>query len=546
MNKVRIILQARLSSRRLPAKCLLPMGGMPLVVLSALRAANTGSSVVVATSSEVEDEILADTVRAHGLKCIRGSLNDVHSRFLVASEDMDDDEWIVRLTADNCFPDGAFIASLVDQAIERGLQYLGTSSPADGLPYGLSAEVFTVRALRAVSKTNLSESDREHVTPAIKREFGAEVARMEAASWPQLRCTVDTKSDYFRLLTLFSEIPAPLQTAWRELCEQLARQAGAAQFRIPWKQHPSGIVGAITLGTAQIGIQQYGRVNSKGQPSHKEAYQLLDTAVRHGVTHIDTASAYGNAEQRIGAHLSAGLAAEPTIITKLDPLADLADGATTVEVINAVEASVYKSLHALQVSQLPVLMLHRWNHYSSHGGLIWKTLCRLQEEGAIRQLGASVSSPMEAIEALEEASVTHLQIPFNLLDHRWRSESFQVARASRPDVVVYGRSAYLQGILIAEADAWPTGEGYDAKQIVGKLDSLVKYFGRKGRADLCIAYAQASDLVDTIVMGVETIAQLNENLLLGCQPPLSQSEVQLVNDTFCDAPVCLLDPSQWT
>jgi spore coat polysaccharide biosynthesis protein SpsF len=521
------------------------MGGMPLVVLSALRAANNGSSVVVATSSEVEDEILADTVRAHGLECIRGSLNDVHSRFLMATKDMAEDAWVVRLTADNCFPDGDFINSLVDQATERGLEYLGTSSPADGLPYGLSAEVFTVRALRSVAGEGLSEGDREHVTPAIRRRYGAAQAQFEVTPRAQLHCTVDTKNDYFRLLELFSQIDEPLKISWQALCDRLAMQEGAARFRIPWKQHQSGIVGAITLGTAQIGIQQYGRVNTKGQPSHEEAYQLLDTAVRHGVTHIDTASAYGDAEQRIGAHLSSGLYAEPTIITKLDPLVDLAEDASADVVANAVEASVYQSLHALQVRQLPVLMLHRWSHYRSHGGWIWKTLCRLKAEGLICQLGASVSRPTEAIEALEEANIIHLQIPFNLLDHRWRTESFRDARGKRPDVVIYGRSAYLQGILIADAEAWPAGEGYDAAQVVDQLDSLVQDFGRQSRADLCIAYVQASSLVDSIVMGVETVSQLRENLSLVGLPPLTENEVELVEHTFNDAPEWLLDPSQW-
>lgn len=542
----RIILQARLSSSRLPAKCLLPLGGYPLVVLSALRAANTGMQVVVATSEEKEDKILADVVTEQGLVCVRGSLNDVYSRILKVTNDMADDEWVIRLTGDNCLPDGDFIGSLLNQAVERKLEYLGTSSPADGLPYGLSAEVFTVRALRSVAGNEMTANDREHVTPAIRREYGAAQAKFTSESWAHLRCTVDTKSDYFRLLELFTSITDPVGISWQDLCERLFAQEDIAKFRIPWKQHPQGIVSAITLGTAQIGIKQYGRVNTNGQPSHENAFRLMDMAARYGITHIDTARVYGDAEKRIGLNLDLGLFVEPILITKLDPLVDLSEGAHKNDVIRWVKASVYRSLYELHKNELAVLMLHRWSHYHSHGGQIWQTVCRLKDEGVIRQLGASVSRPEEAIEALREPLITHLQIPFNILDHRWRSESFKMAREERPDVVVYSRSAYLQGILISDAETWPIGEGFEAAKIVDRLDALVHQLGRQSRADLCLAYLRASAVVDSIVVGVETLDQLEENLSLVCLPQLTQNEVEHVEDTFNDAPEWLLDPSRWS
>jgi aryl-alcohol dehydrogenase-like predicted oxidoreductase len=60
----------------------------------------------------------------------------------------------------------------------------------------------------------------------------------------------------------------------------------------------------------------------------------------------------------------------PTIITKLSPLASLAEDAGEDAVRAAVEASVYQSIHNLRLRSLPVLMLHRWAHHDSHAGQI--------------------------------------------------------------------------------------------------------------------------------------------------------------------------------
>ncbi|HEY8360977.1 MAG TPA: hypothetical protein VIL30_26255, partial [Ramlibacter sp.] len=104
-----VVLQARTSSSRLPAKVLLPLAGMPVAVLAARRAANTGSQVIVATSTGGDDDALAGLLRDHGIPCHRGSLHDVLQRMVDAAAGYPDHSVFVRLTADNVFPDGALI-----------------------------------------------------------------------------------------------------------------------------------------------------------------------------------------------------------------------------------------------------------------------------------------------------------------------------------------------------------------------------------------------------------------------------------------------------
>lgn len=214
--RIRLILQARTTSSRLPAKVLLPLAGMPLVVLCARRLTRDGLEVVLATSTHPSDDLLCETAGEYGLAVHRGPLEDVLTRFAECTEGLADDDVVVRLTADNPVPDAAFVRLLLQAWEANGTQYLGTASPADGLPYGLSAELFTVAALRAAHNSATSAYDREHVTPWIRRHLGCAVFDGRDAlgedGLQRLRCTIDTAEDYQHATALFREaggIPYP-------------------------------------------------------------------------------------------------------------------------------------------------------------------------------------------------------------------------------------------------------------------------------------------------------------------------------------------------
>ena len=128
------ILQARTNSSRLPGKVLLPINGIPMVVLAAKRAANTGREVIVATSCERSDDALAELLTRHGVRCVRGSLNNTLQRFLSALEVYEADTLVFRLTADNVFPDGALLDEIERDFVKRELDYLCCNGEVSGLP----------------------------------------------------------------------------------------------------------------------------------------------------------------------------------------------------------------------------------------------------------------------------------------------------------------------------------------------------------------------------------------------------------------------------
>jgi spore coat polysaccharide biosynthesis protein SpsF len=535
-----------MSSSRLPGKALLPVCGYPAAVLCAKRAANTGMDVCVATSIDSSDDILCEHLSADGIPVLRGSLNDVFERFLLATKELPDDAIVVRLTADNMFPDGEFVQMLVEHMLKNNREYFTTFSPFDGLPYGMSCEVFSVRALRLCALRDITAFDREHVTPAIRRNYGADVLQISGVpDWSHLRCTMDSYNDYQRVLSVFKEVGDPIGVGWKNLCTILAGKQPDG-FRIPYRiKGKRGVIGRLTLGAAQLGIDGYGIVNAKGGLLQNEVTEIIQCAVEHGVTAVDCARAYGQAERRVGSAIKQIQRDDITPITKLEPLAELSEEAAERTVRDAVDASVFRSCYEINLKKLPVLMLHRWQHRASHGGLIWRRLLELKNDGMIGALGASVCSPAEASEAINDVEIEHLQIPFNLVDKRWHDAGIPQKAAARTDLTVYARSAFLQGILLHPAERWPKGSGADTELLCDVLDQLVLKLNRKNRADLCIAYALGQDWIDSVVLGVDAISQLQDNLELVRAEPLTASECQMVWNALPEITETLLNPALW-
>ncbi len=297
----------------------------------------------------------------------------------------------------------------------------------------------------------------------------------------------------------------------------------------------------LTLGTAQLGMK-YGITNRTGKPERSIAVDLVRRAVAYGVTQLDTARGYGESEAVVGEALQGARSVE--VITKLDPLAMLRLDAGLSAVHDAVNQSVDTSRHELRTDFLPVLLLHRWEHRTLWGGAVWDRLLQLQSEGIIGRLGASVYELEDALQALADPKIQYLQLPMNLLDWRWRMARIDQAISRRTDLVVYSRSAFLQGVLLQPAEIWPTAD-YDAKNYVKLLQEISTRFGREGVADLCLAYLRALPEITSIVTGCETIEQLDHTVSLFRVPALNKEQCDELEHALPKAPVALLNPSLW-
>ena len=105
-------------------------------------------------------------------------------------------------------------------------------------------------------------------------------------------------------------------------------------------------------------------------PDEETAGQLLATAADHGVTHLDTARAYGVSEAQIGRALAHGLSERLGVVTKVRPLDDVPVEADPALAREAVRASGSESLRRLRTDSVAALLLHRWADWARGGGAV--------------------------------------------------------------------------------------------------------------------------------------------------------------------------------
>jgi spore coat polysaccharide biosynthesis protein SpsF len=344
---------------------------------------------------------------------------------------------------------------------------------------------------------------------------------------------------------LFESVDDPVGEPWRALLDRLVDGVPPPAFRLHQRTVLGVRAGEMSLGTAQLGMA-YGIANGSGQPDQAVAADIIATARMCGVTYFDTARMYGDSERILGEALVAPstVVAPVTVVTKLPPVPQ-ADQLTTPTVRDWVRQTVAKSATELRRSTVDVLLLHRWQDRERECGSVWRALCELRSEGIIGALGASVQTVHEALAALLDPDVRHVQLPVNVLDWRWRFPEFLQARAAREDVAVHARSSLLQGILVMSPDLWPVVDGMSAAAVSERLDNLVRDCGRSSVADLAFAYVRSLAWVDTLVVGAERAHQVIANVELFRRPPLTVDQANKVADSLPTVPEIFLNPALW-
>ena len=535
-----VVIQARTNSRRLPAKVLLPILELPLVVLAAKRAGNTGRKVIVATSAESSDDYLSEILSFHQLIYFRGSLNNTLERFVQALAEYDDETVVFRLTADNVIPDGYLLDEIEQDFILRNLEYLTSNGVESGLPYGVSIEVTRLKQLRAALIANISEYDKEHVTPYIIRKLGVQYFdKYFDKKMGQYRCSIDNFDDYLCVASLFEKVDDPISEPALDLIERLKSKSLQ-----PLKGRS---VKKLVFGCAQLGMD-YGVANIIGQPTISQAEKMIKTAIVNGVEYLDTARVYGESEAIIGKVLATEWHGRVKVITKLSTLPGLTLDADEATCHAFVDASLYKSLNDLGMRQIQTLLLHRVEHLKACNGQIWNRLVTHRNQGLIKTLGVSVQTPTELEIAIDFVEVEHIQLPINILDWRWQDSIQKIidVKKIRP-LCIHVRSIYLQGLLnSSDLTHWSRAHVNEVKSVLTWLSTSTRLFGRSSTADLCVAYINAQPWVDGILVGMETVEQLEDNLNLFNKPPLDTLQVGELVRTRPFLSESSLNPFMWS
>jgi spore coat polysaccharide biosynthesis protein SpsF (cytidylyltransferase family) len=229
-------IQSRISSSRLPCKALLELADTTILGMCIERSKNAGYPVYLLTSDCAEDDLIAESASRHQVAgIIRGSLDNVLSRYMALAEDVSCD-YIVRVTADNPLTECGFIDPLIHYVLSRNLQYACMEPSL--CPEGTNIEIFSRQALLESALNDNSNVNLEHVTPYMKRDWtGNQYLKETALRYFPLDCkslsfTIDTPSDYIYMAKLINFVMQKLGIGWQspEFVQACAKVASNPSF----------------------------------------------------------------------------------------------------------------------------------------------------------------------------------------------------------------------------------------------------------------------------------------------------------------------------
>jgi aryl-alcohol dehydrogenase-like predicted oxidoreductase len=290
----------------------------------------------------------------------------------------------------------------------------------------------------------------------------------------------------------------------------------------------------LILGTVQFGLE-YGIANRTGRPTYPQILQIVREAYEGGVRTFDTAAAYGESERMLGRALhDLDLKEKVTVITKILPLpSELPDA----EASHRIGQSVANSLANLGLERLPLVLFHRQENLAHLDPLLaWRA------KGVIGEVGVSITDPAGAGRALEIPELSAWQIPSNLLDRRFTDGGW-AAQARKRGVVLFARSIYLQGLLLMNDEATPAGlrevitPRRGLREIAASFDLTLAEFALRamlGRPEF-----------HSVVLGIETLAQLRENLALVQKGPLPAEAMAALDSFQPSTSEFLVNPPAW-
>ncbi len=209
--KITAIIQARTSSTRLPGKVLLPLPyNSDITVLQQVigrtKKSNLIDDIIVATTTDKEDEKIVEIAKKENVKWFKGSKKNVLERYYKAAKENKSDV-IVRITSDCPCIDWNVIDKTIATHIKENADYTSNTIKRT-FPHGLDVEVFNFDVLEEAYCNASREFEKEHVCPYIhttnKHKF--KIASLEAPKQltaPDIRITLDTKEDYALLCSVF-------------------------------------------------------------------------------------------------------------------------------------------------------------------------------------------------------------------------------------------------------------------------------------------------------------------------------------------------------
>ncbi len=276
----------------------------------------------------------------------------------------------------------------------------------------------------------------------------------------------------------------------------------------------------LSLGTAQWG-SSYGATNQVGRLSDVAVADIVSVAREWGITDVDTAANYGDAQRRLRPW-----AADFTITTKVDASRDVGE-------------QLFDVLRDLEVDSVDTLLLHDWDEVDDEAReRAVRSLRRAVHDGLVMHAGVSVydeAGVATAVAAFDRARLPlgALQVPANLLDRRL-DESTLLNDLARAGCDITVRSAFLQGILLTES-----GGRADHPATV-RFREWVAATDAGSLTAACLGHVRALPWASHVTVGVTSARELSEICEAWASTPPRPAPTELGSDDLS-----LIDPRRW-
>lgn len=213
------IIQARINSKRLQGKVMMPIMGKPLLyyVINQLKHSKKITRIIVATSNLPEDDKIQEFVETLGIKFFRGHPDDVLDRYYRCATYFHADP-IVRITADDPLIDPALVDRCITKFEEGNFDYVSNSIKKgstgwfldlNGFPAGFAVSIFSFNALKKAWQSLKKPSQREHVVFGIEENINSFKFRniKNSRDLSHIRLTVDYQADFDVVKTVIESFP---------------------------------------------------------------------------------------------------------------------------------------------------------------------------------------------------------------------------------------------------------------------------------------------------------------------------------------------------
>lgn len=289
-------------------------------------------------------------------------------------------------------------------------------------------------------------------------------------------------------------------------------------------------ISKLSLGTVQFGLE-YGIANKDGKPDDKKVFEIINYLHFNGVNSFDTATSYGDSEEKIG-KVFKGLD-NIFITSKISSEAFLSDA----------KSEVQNSLKKLNIEYLFGLLLHDTRILNNWNKNCENIVEQLLENNLIKNFGVSIYRSEEFHKAIDNKYIRFVQIPFNIFDQRALKEEW-FEKAEKTNKLIFIRSIFLQGLLLI-----------DRKDIPQKLKKAQNYLIRfeeialklnMTKNELALNFVDSVSKNSILLFGCDSLAQAKENLQnYNKLKSLSRKQIEEIIKEFGNISEDIYLPTRW-